>query len=64
MEQWKVELIKGKMELAKRQSFSLEVDLRVSRKVGDKELEDRVVADMKRVESILLALEEELNGQS
>ncbi len=60
MEQWQKDIVSNKIEAVKRQQFSLEVDLRVMRKVMDVESEKQIIALMKKVEAQLMALEEEL----
>ncbi len=60
METWKVDIIRSKIESVKRQMFSLEVDLRVARRVNNAEMEKQVTEMMKLGEAQLLALEEEL----
>lgn len=59
---WQVDIIHQKLEATNKQMFSLEVDLRVARRVGNTDNEQAIIGMIKQVEAVRLALEEELNG--
>lgn len=62
MLEWQKDVINKKIEMVNQFLFSLEVDLRVSRKIGDTAGEKKVIEMIKMTEAQKLALEEELNG--
>lgn len=62
LEIWQLEMINDRMERAKRQMFGLEVDLRVTRRTGNKEGEQQALEMIRQLEAAMKALEEEYHA--
>ena len=61
-EGWQVAIIREKIEQVQHRAFSIQVDLRVAKKVGDEEGVKQVTEVLRRNEALLVALEEELEA--
>lgn len=61
---WQIGIVQDKLHLLEQRAFSLEVDLRVARKVGDVEMEKFAINETKKVEALRAALELELRQLS